>query len=52
LTRARTAITEQAPEEFVLADLHRARASFDEVVGIGSSEDTLDYIFQHFCIGK
>jgi tRNA U34 5-carboxymethylaminomethyl modifying GTPase MnmE/TrmE len=53
LTRARTAITDQgAPEEFVLADLHRARASFGEVLGIGSSEETLDYIFKHFCIGK
>jgi tRNA modification GTPase len=52
LTRARTAIADQAPEEFVLADLHRARASFGEVVGIGSSEETLDYIFKHFCIGK
>jgi tRNA modification GTPase len=52
LTRARTAVTNQAPEEFVLADLHRARASFGEVVGIGSSEETLDYIFKHFCIGK
>jgi tRNA modification GTPase len=40
------------PEEFVLADLHRARASLGEVVGIGSSDDTLDYIFSHFCIGK
>jgi tRNA modification GTPase len=52
LTRARTAITDQAPEEFVLADLHRARASFGEVVGISSTEETLDYIFKHFCIGK
>jgi tRNA U34 5-carboxymethylaminomethyl modifying GTPase MnmE/TrmE len=40
------------PEEFVLADLHRARASLNEVVGLGTSEETLDYIFNHFCIGK
>jgi tRNA modification GTPase len=53
LTRARMAIREQgAPEEFVLVDLHRARASFGEVLGIGSSEETLDYIFSHFCLGK
>ena len=53
LTQARTAINDAgAPEEFVLADLHRARMSFGEVVGIGSSEETLDYIFRHFCIGK
>jgi tRNA modification GTPase len=53
LMRARTAIEDQdAPEEFVLVDLHRARASFGEVLGMGSSEETLDYIFNHFCIGK
>jgi tRNA modification GTPase len=40
------------PEEFVLTDLHRARASLSEVVGIGSSDETLEYIFNHFCIGK
>lgn len=40
------------PEEFVLADLHHARASLREVVGIGSSDETLHYIFDHFCIGK
>jgi tRNA modification GTPase len=53
LTRACIAITEQgSPEEFVLVDLHRARASLAEVVGVGSSEETLDYIFNNFCIGK
>jgi tRNA modification GTPase len=43
---------ESTPEEFVLVDLHRARASLAEVVGVGSSDETLDYIFEHFCIGK
>jgi len=53
LARAHTAVNEQAaPEEFVLVDLQRARASLAEVVGAGSSEETLDYIFSHFCIGK
>jgi tRNA modification GTPase len=53
LTRACVALNEEgAPEEFVLVDLHRARTSLAEVVGAGSSEDTLDYIFSHFCIGK
>jgi tRNA modification GTPase len=53
LMRACMAIKDQdAPEEFVLVDLHRARASLSEVLGIGSSEETLDYIFNHFCIGK
>ena len=36
----------------MLVDLQRARASLGEVVGVGSSEETLDYIFSHFCIGK
>jgi len=53
LARTQAAVREQAmPEEFVLSDLHRARASLSEVVGIGSSEETLDYIFSHFCVGK
>jgi tRNA modification GTPase len=53
LMSARMSSKEQgAPEEFVLVDLHRARASFGEVLGVGSSEETLDYIFKHFCIGK
>jgi tRNA modification GTPase len=53
LNRVCVAVSEAlTPEEFVLADLHRARASLAEVVGIGSSDDTLDYIFDHFCIGK
>jgi tRNA modification GTPase len=54
LSRVMAALSEEerTPEEFVLADLHRARASLREVVGVGSSEETLDYIFSHFCIGK
>jgi tRNA modification GTPase len=53
LIRARAALKEQgAPEEFVLVDLQRARASLGEVVGVGSPEETLDYIFSRFCVGK
>jgi tRNA modification GTPase len=53
LARAREALTTQStPEEFVLVDLQRVRAGLAEVVGIGSSEETLDYIFSQFCIGK
>jgi len=53
LARTCAAMREEgAPEEFVLVDLHRARTSLAEVVGVGSSEETLDYIFRHFCIGK
>ena len=42
----------EAPEEFLLADLHAARARFDEVVGVRTSEDVLTHIFEKFCIGK
>jgi len=52
LMRVCAAIAEKAPEEFVLVDLQRARTNLAEVVGVGSSDETLDYIFSHFCIGK
>jgi len=52
LMRVCAAIAESAPEEFVLVDLQRVRANLAEVVGVGSSDETLDYIFSHFCIGK
>ena len=53
LTHASVAVCDgDTPEEFVLVDLHRARASLAEVVGMGASDETLDYIFDHFCIGK
>jgi tRNA modification GTPase len=53
LTRVLDAVgEEQTPEEFVLVDLQSARASLAEVVGARSRDETLDYIFEHFCIGK
>jgi tRNA modification GTPase len=53
LTQARTAAAEAAAsEEFVLADLHAARASLGEIVGAQTSEDVLRHIFERFCIGK
>jgi tRNA modification GTPase len=52
LTRACAAIAERAPEEFVLVDLQHARTRLAEVVGMNSNDETLDYIFSHFCIGK
>jgi tRNA modification GTPase len=39
-------------EEFVLVDLHAARASLGEVVGSQTSADVLEHIFERFCIGK
>jgi len=53
LDRAVTALTvAQTPEEFLLAELHAARARFDEVVGVRTPDDVLTHIFEKFCIGK
>jgi tRNA modification GTPase len=60
LARARTHLSharsaagrEGVSEEFLLADLHAARASLGEVVGTHTSEDVLQHIFERFCIGK
>jgi len=53
LERAVTALAvADMPEEFLLADLHAARARFDEVVGVRTTDDILAHIFAKFCIGK
>ena len=41
LMRARALAAERAPEEFVLRDLHTARAHFDELFGARTSADVL-----------
>lgn len=40
------------PEEFLLADLQRARETFDEISGRRTPDDVLVHIFERFCIGK
>ena len=40
------------PEEFVLADVHDARARLEEVTGARTPDDLLHAIFAKFCIGK
>ncbi len=52
LLRARALAVERAPEEFVLRDLHTARAHFDGLFGARTSADVLARIFDRFCIGK
>jgi len=53
LAQARAAADQEGvSEEFLLADLHAARASLAEVVGTHTSEDVLEHIFERFCIGK
>jgi tRNA modification GTPase len=52
LAQARDAALEAGTaEEFLLTDLHAARASLGEVVW-HTSEDVLQHIFERFCIGK
>ena len=46
------AATGGTPEEFVLTDLQAARARLEEIVGVRTSEDVLQHIFEHFCVGK
>jgi tRNA modification GTPase len=52
VARARAAAADGVPEEFVLADLHEARARFDEITGARPQDEVLRLIFQRFCIGK
>ena len=59
LERARTALARAADaaaagvaEECVLADLHDARASFDDITGARPQDEILALIFARFCIGK
>ena len=52
LGAAREAAAAGAAEEFVLADLGRARSAFEELTGRRTSEDVLRHIFERFCIGK
>lgn len=52
VARAAAAAAEGRPEELVLADLHEARACFDEVVGVRAPDEVLHAIFDRFCIGK
>jgi tRNA modification GTPase len=52
VSRASAAASAGAPEEFVLADLHEARARFDEITGVRPQDEVLRVIFERFCIGK
>ena len=52
LAAAAAAAAEGAAEEFVLADLERARRSLEELTGQRTPDDVLDHIFERFCIGK
>ena len=52
LADAERAAQEGASEEFVLADLQRARSAFEELTGVRTPDDVVNHIFERFCIGK
>ena len=52
LAAAEDAAASGAAEEFVLADLQRARSALEELTGKRTPDDVLRHIFERFCIGK
>ena len=52
LVDAQRAAQDGATEEFVLADLQRARTAFEELTGARTPDDVVNHIFERFCIGK
>ena len=52
VARAKDAAASGLAEEFVLADLHEARARFDDITGARPQDEVLRVIFERFCIGK
>jgi tRNA modification GTPase len=52
LLRAQAAASASLSEEFVLADLHEARAALEEIAGRRTSDELLAHIFSRFCVGK
>ena len=52
LEDAERAAKQVAAEEFVLADLDRARIALEELTGKRTPDDVLRHIFERFCIGK
>lgn len=52
LARAADAARAGVPEEFVLADVHDARAALEEITGRRDADAIVHAIFGRFCIGK
>jgi tRNA modification GTPase len=52
LARAGRATRDGVAEEFVLADIHDARAVLEEITGRRDSDAVIHAIFDRFCIGK
>ena len=52
LIRARQALDNGLPAEFIAADLHDAAQSLDTITGAFASEDIIKEIFSHSCVGN
>lgn len=52
LSRAADAARAGVPEEFVLADVHEARAVLEDITGRRGADAIVQAIFERFCIGK
>ena len=52
LSRVLVTLRNGYPAELIAVDLNEAREALEEIVGTVSSEDILERIFSHFCIGK
>jgi tRNA modification GTPase len=52
LARAIVNLERGDPPEIIAVSLQEAKESFEEVVGIVTSEDILERIFNNFCVGK
>lgn len=52
VTTAREALNRQLSGECLALDLRVALDALGEIIGVVSSDDILDHIFQEFCIGK
>src|SRR5881397_2300022 len=50
--RARTALGQDVPPEYVAVDLDEALRAVGEVIGVVDAEQVLDSVFSQFCIGK
>jgi tRNA modification GTPase len=52
LDRARQAMQDNLPQEFVSTDIQAALCSLGEITGHTTTEEVLEQIFGRFCIGK
>lgn len=52
LERTMAALQDNLSNEFVALDLREAIAALDDITGHTTSEDVLNNIFDHFCVGK